>query len=439
MLIKTIESRIKKNGIRLFFGTWVGFALNITAVLIIAKAYGPTIFGMVATAQSTTLLFDRLLNFQSWQYVAKYGAVAAQMRQGNVLLSVLHNGLCLDILSAVGACLFAQTFAYLQSKHHYINGLNGEYLAIYSWMILFNLVGTPTGYLRAVNKYTHFAIFHTFQGLFRLIATCIAWTWGWNVIMYLVLLTVLDALLPLLLVIFSLLNARELAHSWRTNTNSPKLMGAPPWRETFHFVFVTNVSGSIRLVVREADILVVAHLLGPVAAGTLKIAKYVGSIPLYITDALYNAIYPELSKLWATASTQTFNKLILKGVIAGGILAFTVLIVSILIGYDVKALIFPEGYEDLMSTAIVYMLGGSLGAASFPLAPALLAQNRQHILLFAMAIGTIGYLFALFGFTKYYGVQGAAAAFLIFYITWIPIVAKSVFNRGLYYEHVSKE
>ena len=48
--------------------------LGVVSVVLVARQLGPEIFGVFALFTSTVLVVDRLVNFQSWQAVVRYGS-----------------------------------------------------------------------------------------------------------------------------------------------------------------------------------------------------------------------------------------------------------------------------------------------------------------------------------------------------------------------------
>ncbi|WP_158222411.1 oligosaccharide flippase family protein [Tamilnaduibacter salinus] len=48
--------------------------LGVVSVVLVARQLGPETFGIFALLTSTVLVVDRLVNFQSWQAVVRYGS-----------------------------------------------------------------------------------------------------------------------------------------------------------------------------------------------------------------------------------------------------------------------------------------------------------------------------------------------------------------------------
>ncbi|RLB71828.1 MAG: hypothetical protein DRH03_05415, partial [Deltaproteobacteria bacterium] len=186
------------------------------------------------------------------------------------------------------------------------------------------------------------------------------------------------------------------------------------WR----FVWTTNLNSSIRMSSRELDTLLVGGLAGVAAAGLYKVAKQFAGILGRFSDPLYQSIYPELAGLWAAQKFRRFKQLLLLPGLLAGFFSLFVWFFILFSGKFVLALTMGEAFIGSQPVLVWYMLAMVIAVSGFPLQPALLAMGKPQLSFFTH-LGSTGLYFAVLPlFTIHYGVCGAAASYVVYYLVW---------------------
>jgi len=405
-----------KNAGTLLSGNMVAWILGLVTFAITARILGPTLFGTLILITTYVTIVDKLLNFQSWQALIKYGAEALVRKNDDDFKSIVKFCTLLDVATAIlGTIVAAGAVSWV-----------GQWLAwesetvlmavLYSFIILFNISGTPTGVLRLFNRFRLFAVQNIISAVIKFIGIVILLFIGadlWSVLILWMVTTIIGQLLLLGL------GWRELyIQGFEGTYKAPIRDISTQHPGIWGFILTTNLSGAVKLSVREFDIMFVGWLAGVEGAGLFKIAKQIAAIPAMLSDPLYQAIYPDLSRLWARDDTETFKHLILRSALVAGGAATIIWLGVILFGSFFIQLVFGAEYIGAQPVLVWYMLAMVIAIYGFPLTPAMLSMGRPKTTFWVHLSSTIAYLPLLFIFIEWMGLIGAGIAYVCYYLIW---------------------
>lgn len=427
--VKDILGRLAANSGYLLLGNFLSLLLSFISIALMARSLGTTLFGTIALIQSYVLIIDRCLNFQSWQMLVKWGAEALERNDQEDFRRYVKISFLLDIFSAVLSLLVALTLI------NYIHGvlkLDTQYiglLKLYSIIIIFNLSGMPTAVLRIFDRYWVYAFYQIILALTRVIGIFIFYLLSPTVENYITVLTVSEVLGSLFLFGAGYLTLRKAGYGNFIMSSVSAITGS--MKEIWNFVLTTNVNGTVRMLSRELDIVLVGSFLGAGSVGIYKISKQVASIPGFMTDPLYNAIYPELSRLWAKGKREHLKRIIRKAVKYAFMASVSVWLAFLLVGNKFINIVFGYQYSDAYWPISLYMFGTLLGATTFPFSPAMLSAGLHLKLFWILNYSTAIYFVFLYIFSSKAGLNGAAGAYLFFYVPWTLFAAYYLKKEGL--------
>src|SRR3989338_3780280 len=150
--------RLLKNAGILLAGNSIAYFLGFVSYLLTARSLGPQQFGVLITIQAYVLVIDRLVNFQSWQAIIKFGAEDLESGNINSLKSLIKFGFLLDFSTAIlGTAIALAGYMFLTHVQHWDVQIAPIGRA-YCFLILANLSGTPTAILRLFNKFKVYII-----------------------------------------------------------------------------------------------------------------------------------------------------------------------------------------------------------------------------------------------------------------------------------------
>lgn len=419
-----IFQRLFKNAGILLAGNSYAYLLAFISYLLAARSLGPDQFGIFVTIQAYVLVIDRLVNFQSWQALIKYGAEDLKEKRNESFKSLIKFGLLLDLSTAfLGTIIALIGFSFLIKILHWDIHL-AQSAWFYCLLILANLSGTPTAILRLFNKFKVYTMPQVITQSLRILCIIIAFIYDAKLLVFLYIWFIWDVANYLILLYLGLreLKKQNINDIW-SHPLSKLFINK---RNLLKFVFSTNIISSIRLTTRELDILIIGGILGTAAAGLFKMAKLFSSILVKIFDPLYDAIYPELAKLNASNQIREFKNLIVRtGFMTGGgglILFFG----FIIFGQYIINMTLGSQYTSIYPTAVLYMSAIVIAIITIPFTPAILALGKYNMLLIALLISSAIYLCLMPFLLKSFFINGAAIGYILFYIFWAFIMFQNI-------------
>lgn len=409
-------ARLLKNSSQLLGGSVVQSGLGFVAVILAARGLGPEKYGVLVLVQTYVLIVDNLVNFQSWQALIKYGADALEDEESLDFRCLIKFGTFLDAGSAVlGTLLVAGGAAIV----HAWGGWSFEFalmLMAYSGVVLFNLRGTPTAILRLFDRFGLFAVQKVLAGMLRLSGVAVAFTVDATVWGYLIAWLLGEVVGYALLL---LLGWRELAVQGYSDIRHVSLKNLTDrFSGLWRYVWTTNMSGAVKMSVRRLDNVVVAAVLGTAAVGLYEVAKKFSKMANRLSSPFYQAVYPELSKLWSRGERWAFARLVLQTIALAGSGGFMIWGVFVMVGESVLAYTAGPSYVEAYPVLVWYVFAVGIEVATFSLTPAMLAMGYPRMQFVILSAATVLYFGALAGLMMAFGLLGAGMAYVVFYGVW---------------------
>lgn len=423
--------RLLKNASQLLGGSIAKSALGFGAVLLAARGLGPEKYGILVLIQAYVTIIDKLVNFQSWQALIKYGADALEEDNPTNFKRLIKFGTFLDAGSAVLGTLVTIGVGWFLGVWGVQSAQFTWLMMGYSGVVLFNLIGTPKAILRLFDRFDVAAIQQVVAGVLRLGGVVGAFTinaplWG-----YLLAWLVGEVTGYLLLLV---LGWRELRIRGYRGIFGTSLQGiTATYSGLWNYVWTTNLNGSVRMASRRVDTVIIGGVLGPAAVGLYEIAKKFAKILNRLSSPLYQAIYPELAKLWSARDREAFVRLIVQSGAMAGAGALLVWLGAFLFGTSLLNWTVGAEYVGAYSVLVWYMLAVAVEVAAFPLQPAMLAMGHPRKTFIVHVVTTVLYFGVLGGLLYVYELPGAGIAYLVYYIVWtILMVVIEVRILGIY-------
>jgi len=387
---------------------------TVAYLALAARVLGVEDFGALMLIQTLTLTFGNFVTFPSWQAMFSYGTPALVDGNRVQFHRILKFTLLLDVLGAilgVAAVLMlmepAAGLVEIPTKYH-------EAARLYGLTVVLMAIGNaPDGVLRMLERFDLLALQTTITPGTRFLGAL-----G---------LLFIEAGLPAFLIVWFLSwligqayllvrAAAELKRRGLLEGAGWSLKGAwKPASGIWRFSVYANLNTTLTLIEARLGILAAGWMLGPAAAGLLRIAAQLANLAIRpVVKLLLPALYPELSRLRAEARLGELK--IMMGrtilVVAGaGILFVSVLAVF---GEDLIRLIAGEGFENAYPVMLWLAAGGVLAAVSTPVEPLLMSSGRPRTAVIAKAAAAATYAVGVFVFLHLFGLAGAGMAFVCY-------------------------
>ena len=334
--------------------------LGLVALSCAGKGMSTQMFGVLVVIQAYAKGISDVIKFQTWQLVVKYGATAVDNKNIRQFRDVISFSFALDIAS--GAIAVVAGMLLLPLLAHSL-GLDRQslWLAIlYCTLIPSLAASTPTGILRAVDRFDLIAIQQAVRPLLRAAGSVISYLGDLGFAGFIITWYASNLIGGVLYWWFAAreLRRRNIHHALRPRLFAPASRLAGAW----NFVWTTNFAHSIWSARNSCSTVLVGIVLGPAAAGLFKIATTFFDATGSPAKLMEKSFYPEVMRL-DPRSSQPWLLGLKSACLAGGIGVLVALLVMV-VGKPVISSVFGEQYlqayhliEIMLGAIVVSMLG----------------------------------------------------------------------------------
>ncbi len=410
--------RIFKNARTLVSAKAVGGVLSLAYLAITARSLGPEQLGVLILVHAYAVVVAGVAGFQSWQAIIRFGAPMQQVDDHQALKSLVRFAIRIDIISAVVAFIIAVAGAPYAARFFGWSDEVVRLVYVYSLVIPFLIAATPTGLLRLFDDFKILSLQQLVMPSIRIVGAIALWVAGAGVNAFIIL-WILSALMSgVSLWFFGLraLGKRNL---------TPNVFGKTSVhasREWLPFMVKTNLSSTIEMSHTELPVLIVGAVLGPVAAGFLRIATNLSNLIAHPANMLNWAIFPELSKVETTSGRSGMLRVVARSVVTAVAVAAPIVILFAIFRRDLAVMVGGSAFLPaapviaLMATAQLFRLVG-IGLDS-----AVLARGRAGWALGGQAVAAVAHLLLLYGLMSIIGVIAAPIAFMAGWLALIVVL-----------------
>jgi O-antigen/teichoic acid export membrane protein len=364
-------------------GDAVSSLFGLGTLALTTRALGARQFGVLVLIQTYVAIVDRLVNFQSWQALIKYGAAALEQERSDDFKGMITLGTMLDAAGAVLGTVIAAAVAC--NFGHWL-GWDDEtqrLATIYSCVILCNLSGTPTGITRLFDEFKVFAAQRVLVEGLKIIAVLVAYLSGAGFWVFVVIWMAGDGLKNLFLLFMAhrILYRRRVSTWWRCRIKD--------WRPFLAFNCWSNLTSTLDIPVKQLDVFIVSTVVSFEAVGVYKIIKQVSQVLSKVGDPFYQAIYPQFAVLVANAQAMRAVKMAVKlGLL---LLAVSVPLVSLMAASSPwwLGMIFGKAFAVQWLVLTAYLVVQTFALVCQGIHPLFVAMGyvRKNLFILALANG----------------------------------------------------
>ncbi len=395
----------------------------VVTLAITGRALGVMMFGLLILIHSYAQAASSLSKFQSWQIVVRYGGeglVAGRPEDFKVATGFSFG---LDILSGIFGMLLAM--AVLPQIGGWF-GIPDRYILLsilYCTVIPTMQAMTPSGVLRTLDRFDLVSWGGITYPIARMVLAAIAWASDAPFEIYIAIwwVTDLGGDLYMWWLTHRELKRRDMADALRPTLRPHPLKGA--WK----FAIRVNVTSSLTAAWGPIARLIVGGLLGPASAAFYRVAATLADSAQRPTDLLARAFYPEVMRL--DPRTKRPWKLTLRGAAIAAMFGVLAVLLVAFAGEPLIQLMFGSQFAPAYPVLAVLIIAPLLAMISFPLEPMLYRLDRSDAPLTARIVATTVYFVIVAPLSWRFGVQGAAAAFVIGTVVFVAILSLQLWRE----------
>jgi O-antigen/teichoic acid export membrane protein len=384
--------------------------------LLLARRLGPAGFGALALVFAVTDVTQQLLSSRVWEtattFVPSYRAKGEHASAAAVVKLCLLVDAVAALLATALLTLLAEPFARWFVKSPEAVGA----LRLYALLpVLLIPVATGRALLRLADRYRWLSWQLSVESVVRVTAVLAA-------------LAIAGAQLRPVVAAYlaaaaagSVMIASMSVRAWRD-------LGLPPWpaarlsalgepRRVLRFLAYSNASGTFRLLSGKADVLVLGWFADPSAVGAYRLARTVADPLVALTDPVYQATYPEMSRLVHEGDAQGARGLAHGIRVRAWLFVIPVCAVVTLAAAWVIPAVFGSSFEA--AVPLTRILVWQLVWVPYLWVPGLLlALGRADVVTALTAADAVAFVAMLLLLVPAFGAVGAAVATVARFAVW---------------------
>jgi len=279
--------------------------------MLTARLLGVAVWGTLAIAMSFSAVFAKLLSFRMNDFVIKWvtqltedgsqrGSTAFKAALIGDVGSALIAFVLVELLAGWGAVAFAK---------------NADFATVFrlTGLIILFQAGRETllGILQVHRDFRVMSVVPVICQAVTVSGVVVVFAVGWGLYAVVAVLVAGEAVAASLYWGFGARAANAvLEHGW---VRSKLVRLGELEREMWHFALLTNVSGTLKLVQNEGDVLILGFLSNPTYVAYYKLARSIAEVVYLPMMPLVTATYPDISSSAAGARWDEFRRLLRHG------------------------------------------------------------------------------------------------------------------------------
>jgi O-antigen/teichoic acid export membrane protein len=336
-------NRLVRNIGWLLGGRGVNAALSLVYLALATRTLGIDGFGQFAIIIALGQTVTGLANFQTWQFVVRWGASEEGPGEATGFAIALDLvSLAIGTLLAAAVCASAGLWLPLTPEMQWI-------AFGYCMVSLFSIRSTPIGLLRLRFLYARATAMEATMPIVRAVGAVLAVAFLPGVLGFVLAWAAAEVAVALALWIAA--GRAERIDLGRLSLRSIPARHPDAWR----FVWSTNLSGSLNIGSKQMLLLLVGAIGGETFAGGFRVAAQLGQALVQLAQTVYKAIYPEL--IHAGDDAVEMARKIANFALVGGVVA---VVFALLFGRWALELIAGPEFRGVYWAMVIMAVAGAI-------------------------------------------------------------------------------
>lgn len=426
--IDEIYKKLVNNSSWLFAGKSVGSIFSGLQGILIARYLGLVQFGLFSIVLAFVDVLNIFIDLRVWEAATKYVGDYWKEGEKDKVCSLIKFFYLIDLLTGILAFIIATIAAELATKYLLKTPGSEVFIYVYAFSLFITSPNTTSkAILRVFDKFKAIAFIGSIQNFIKLVFVVVAIVFDKGI--YGILVAFVAGNFTGFLINFYYVNLTLSEHGlggwWHRKIFFPDFQ----FREIFRFLLHTSFYGSLKaLKDKYLGILILGYFAGKEAAGLYKLARSFLKIISKIADPLYEAIYPELVKVYESDNIDNFVNLIKRATAGMAKIIVPIGIVVFIFSDQILSLVY--GSEFGLATNVVRILVFAViisDLASFT-STSFLAIGRPGLRTKIETVALVVYITLLFALVPYFAQIGAALSLLAFALV-LAVLNIVNFNR----------
>jgi O-antigen/teichoic acid export membrane protein len=369
--------------------------MSLVYLALATRTLGLEGFGYFAIIIALGQAVTGLANFQTWQFVVRWGA------NGDGPADATGFAIALDMLSVLMGTIAAAVLVWTAQLWL---PLPDELLWLtfgYCVVSLLSIRTTPTGLLRLRFKFAKATAAEAVQPAIRAAGAILAFFFMPTVTGFV--LAWAAAEIAVALALWIIAASEEKIDLSRVSLRRIPAAHPDAWR----FVWSTNMSGTLTIAGKQVMILMVGSLGGEALAGGFRVASQLGQALVVLAQTISKAIYPEL--VHAKDEALLMARRMANIALIGGVMA---VLVALFAGRWGLTTVAGTEFAGFYWAMVILAIAGAVELVGASLESLLVSAGKAHTAFIVRAVPTVLALVLLDAAIDWNGAKGAAFAVL---------------------------
>lgn len=406
--------RVGRNSAWLFSSKGVSAVLSLFYLAIVTRTLGPAGFGTFILIVSTGQILAALFRIQTWQAVVQFGTPLLSKGDHKAFGRIANRGLAVELIGGIIACgLLYLLLPSVADRFSLARDIE-QGLLIYGMIILLAIRSTPTGILRAHDRFRDSAIGEVAVPITRMVGALWLLFVGPSIIGFLIIWGLSELACAALLWLLVWHNGQKMGEqSVLAKSIDAQLAPKISEKSFYGFLAATNFSYLLTIIRERFVVIIVGLFVGAAAAGLFRLADQLANSINRLTEVFARPLFAELSRLYGHSEKTELHRLFFRSLRLSALSGLIMFGILILFGENI--ILIMSGPEFVDAYPLLLLLAGAtiIGLVALGLEPLLQAAGQATtafvIRLLSLALLTVLLVWLL----PAYGAFGAATAMLV--------------------------
>lgn len=395
---------VVKNSSYLFSSNSLSIVLSMLQGIFAARLLGALNFGILAGAVIPFASnINRLLSFRMSELVVRYLGQSLAEGKKDRAAAIVKGAALVEALTVCLTYLILLASAPLAARYIAKDASTAPLFTSYGLYLIAHFgYETATGVLQSFKRFNHLAMVNLGQSLLTaaLIFAAFLGKGGMIEVLAAYLAGKIFAGAAVVILALGQLNAALGGSWWRT-----PLSALPDWKAPLRFALSTNLQGTINLIVRDSETLLISTLRSPGEAGYFRIALSIINLVMLPIEPFIAPTYAEIAQTIAQKDWALTRRLLKRVSVIAAIWTLPVATGLVLLGGWIVPLMYGVEYRPAYPALVLLLIGYgfanilhwnrplllALGMPGYPLKACAVAGSFKTILTMLL-VPSFGYL-----------------------------------------------
>jgi O-antigen/teichoic acid export membrane protein len=393
---------------------------GLLGTLVAARALGAQEFGRITLVWSVVGVAHLLVDVRAWEAVTRYLSEFTSRQQPALALATLKLALLVEgAVALLGFGLIWLASGWVSTRIFNDPSLQPLILLGAVTLVVSAFDRTACAVLRVFDRFGALGLCSAIEAVLSLLLVIVAVAVGGRTKGVLVAHLAAAAAGAILLLAVA---AREVrARLWAARATA-RLSSVSRYRhEMLAFVGHSAVRASLKVLTRRFDLILLGHFRSPAEVGTYGAALRLAQVMEEISDPLYFAAFPQLTRAWVEARDEFFRLL---RVMAAGLAVLTSAVVAVgaAAAPFIVALTLGPTYAAAAGPFRLLLFATGVAVATLWATPAMLGSGHPAAATTAATAGAAVLVVLLVALVPSWGIEGAAWARVVGALGYLAVV-----------------